>query len=764
MQRRLLAPFVLVLIAALLVGVIVFGVGDAQPRSLAGGEDREQDVEATLGAPALAGDERAELVADAGSNAPAETERRAVDGTSDGATDAASGGPRWSDLLRPIDALTLAPIADWEVRLVLHSGELVVRRPDSVVDRQLRHETTLAVLDGPHHAPRPFDVRTATGTVGGPVDVPLQPTVSVVLELAEHHAMQPFAILLEVQGVDETLGHGEAVALRDAATRLATALDATTPNGAREVEASQVYAICSRLGLLGLGSGAEGMLAASRPAEVVASFPHAIVDLPALGSVLIGPRGENYVEFTAPDGTVWTRLGGARVQLPREGSIAIEVRYLGHGSVVGQLPTPFTEGEIATGPWLDVDEWDPNDWSAADESGAFAFEAVLPGDHQLLATWRDEAGVARRATRSFTIVAGEEVDLGLLEPNVGTTIILEPVVVVDGEVDLTRLDGALDGMRFRYLLSSDPAFVAAMDAVDPQSLVALRASNRSLNPYFELASLAFDSPASSIGDGEGVGIEPVTVSGLTGARFGFLLLNTQLPAEVSGLYLDPVWNYEPVFDAVGTATRRIELHLTTATRLAITAHVSVPPSTVEQRLWGFVRNHDSGEYLVANLENPTPEDLVEDLAAGVPWEAKGVARLTPGTWTVYLFCASGSIDQGGVSARELDFGQVASATVTCEAGDTPEVVLQLAPGAEVVGPPEAFADEGAPPTKWVQVYPTDLGPSAADFWYGFATIDDTSGVTTIKASQLLPNTEYRVKGTSRTFRTGPGGTTVELAR
>ncbi|QDU82947.1 hypothetical protein Pla163_00420 [Planctomycetes bacterium Pla163] len=757
-ERRVLGLLTVLLVLAGAL-FLAFGPNEAaDPRALGGSGGSVAEAGGASGEPALA-DDGAAARNDATVDGIAPSERRAVDGASDSAVSATSDGTRWSDLLRPIDALTLAPIADWQVLLVMRGGELVVQRPDDALDPRRRRDVTLTVLDGPHHAPRPFDLRPVTNTVGGPIDVQLHPTVSVRLELAQHPAQPPFAMRLEVQGIDETLGHGEVVALRDAATRLATAIDATTPNGAREVEASQVYAICSRLGLLGLGSGAEGMLAASRPAEVVASFPHAIVDLPALGSVLIGPRGENYVEFTAPDGTVWTRLGGARVQLPREGSIAIEVRYLGHGSVVGQLPTPFTEGEIATGPWLDVDEWDPNDWSTANESGAFAFEAVLPGEHQLLATWKDAAGVAQRATRNFTIVAGEQIDLGLIAPDAGTTIVLEPVVVVDGEIDRTRLDGALDGAQFRYVLCSDPAFITSLEAMDPQVFSELEESDRLSSPFYQSASLAFDSPTSSVAEGESDGLEPVTLSGLTGTRFGLLVLQTELPTEVAPLFLDPVWTYEPLFDAVGTETRRLELHLTTATRVAITAHVSVPPSTVEQRLWGFVRNHDSGECLVADLEDAAPEDL----AAGVPWEAKGVARLTAGTWTVYVFCASGSIDQDSLSARELDFGQVASATVTCAAGDTPEVVLQLAPGAEVVGPPEAFADEGAPPTKWVQVYPTDLGPSAADYWYGFATDDDAGG-STITVSNLLPNTEYRVKDSSRTFRTGPGGSVVELAR
>lgn len=757
MQRRALGLLGIIVVLTALVLTLLGPDDGTDPSALAGDDGAAAEVEIATDEPGPAGDGVVASGARTDSDAT-DPDRRAIGGAGDAA--ATSDGPLWSDLLRPVDALSLAPVADAHVHLVLQSGELVEQSLDSVLDSALLGRTLIAALDGPNHAPRPLDIEAAANVKNGPLDVQLWPTVSVRLELVEHHALQPFAIRLEVLAADTNGSRGNAVALRDAGMRLATALAPATTSADRLRDANLVLGHCGQLGLLELAGPPEIGLAASRPAEVISSFPHEITDLPALGSILLGPRAESYVEFTAPDGAVWSRLGGAALELPREGSIAIDVRYLGHGSVIGQLPTPFTESEIATGPWLDVEEWDPNDWSIADEAGTFAFEGVLPGDHQLLATWEDGAGIERRATRNFTIVAGKEVDLGLLAPNAGTTIVLEPVVVVDGEVDRTQLNGALDGTSFRYVLCSAPAFVTTLDAMDPQHLVNLRESDRVMTQYYELTEIAFDSPATSIGEGENEGLDPVTVSGLTGTRFGLLVLNTLLPDAVSGLYLDPVWRFEPVFDAIGTETRRIELHLTTASRLSITAHVSVPPSTAEQRLWGFAWNHDTGRYDVANFASPTPENL----AAGVPWEATGIARLTPGTWTVYVFCASGSIDEDSVFTRQLDFGQVASATVTCELGDAPNVVLRLAPGAEVVGPPVAFADDGAPPAKWVQVYPTDLGPSAADFWYGFESYDKTSGVTTIRASTLLPNTEYRVKGTDRTFHTGSGGTTVELAR
>lgn len=764
MQRSLLGLFALLLIASVVVGVFVFGGDRAAPRSLAGDGNAERIDDPVRDSPTLAGSGGAASDSGTGSSALAASERRTVDGASETTANAATDGPRWSDLLRPVDALTLAPIAGTRVKVVDGSGGLLDLPLDAFVDLGLVADAGVIALDGPHHAPRPFDARSAARMVSGPHDVLLHPTVSLTLELAEPLAPERFTIRLEVLTAETAASHRDTALLRQTGIELARALDPEAGEGARYSGANTLQGNFIQLAdlgqrdLLALAGPPAAALAANRPEVLVASFPHEIVGLPALGSVLLGPSGNSFVEFTAADGSVWTRLGGAQVELPREGSTTVKARYLGYGSVFGWLPTPLNDGKIEIGQRIVGEEWSPNLSGAADESGSFWFETVVSGDHQLLATWKDETGVARRATRTFTVVAGGEVDLGLLEPHVGTTIVLEPVIVVDGDVDRTRLDG----VRFSYSLSSDSAFLERAEAASAAiGSTALDDIFRSMGEFRELHYGAQDSFTGA--RGVAVGPEPVTLTGLTGDRFGLILFNTRLPEDLVGRFTDPVWSYEPVFDAHGSTTRMIVLHLTTATRLELTAYVSVPAASDIQFMNGFAWNHATEEFQLVSFED-SGLHMAKSVA---PWVTVGSTRLTPGTWTVAVnctsYCFSDDDESSGTELQQLEFGQVASATITFESGDSPHAIVQLAPGAAVTGALDAFVDEVAASNRRVQVYPTELGPSAASFWYGFAADDDAGG-SSITISTLLPNTEYRVKGTDRTFHTGPGGTTVELAR
>jgi|GEM_PF-4861612 len=154
---------------------------------------------------------------------------------------------------------------------------------------------------------------------------------------------------------------------------------------------------------------------------------------------------------------------------------------------------------------------------------------------------------------------------------------------------------------------------------------------------------------------------------------------------------------------------------------------------------------------------PTPRRIA---AGSPPWTSTLETTLANGDWTATI-AAAPRVDEdttGRSFTDEERCGWVGTATFEVVTGAPTEVAIELGRAAVVRGSVRAFNGEDSDWGTFVDLLPTDeAGWGGAELWSAWGESLDAE----VAIHTLLPNTEYRVEGSGRTFTTGgPGSVTV----
>jgi|GEM_PF-6591240 len=755
------------LVLALLLavaGVVLWLVlgGETERARVDGPSVTEQRDDATAGDVELAGGSERPAIDGGG----ARSEREVVEDAP------APGGLVWADLFAPIDFATRVPIADWEVRIATPDGEVLVRAADEAVRAGDLAAKRIGAIDAGGSCPRFFraedvaawlderraaaamdardddvedlgsDADAAAALAPRPVSLCPSGTATVRFE-SDDPGLGP-SEADAVQVILGTAGDAEAVdprllaapvpdegVLRRLLDLQGTARRVLDRDDEGVERAAMLDSLARGTGLAPLFDLDGPPLVAGLVHRAVRGFddePAIVDDLPlgfdAVAMALDAPG----LEISVDGGASWSEGFSNFFRIDAAPEALVLVRATNPARVIGELPSDAA-GAYHVLYDADADLRLPLHLAVVSSGGLrpgapFAIEPVRPGSYRIEVRWRVRGGAddgARAAVvRHFEVGPGDEHDLGSLVAS-GARVTVVPSFEIDGVLDPTALDGALEPMQWSV-------GVTAVERGDP-------AMNGS---WFGVSTS---------------GLEPVTLLGVPPG-----------PCELSVSQDSPLidgdpsvrfvrWRYESEFDAFGDV--RVDAVLEASRTTAVRIDLIVPGGPLDLcAADGAAAVRADGEQLLGLYSGGARWDE----EAG-EWRWTIESALPPGAWTITAAALtefqgdapppSGPV-AGWVGAFELEVPAV---------GEVPEARFVLERGAAVTGTARAFNGDLADDDSFVALVPEGDPPSARrQLWRWLARDADAEGTFW----NLLPNTTYRVEASGRTFTTGGPGSVLEL--
>ncbi|QDU83233.1 hypothetical protein Pla163_03310 [Planctomycetes bacterium Pla163] len=716
---------------------------DAAPDvQAAGGDDALGDVDLAGTAVESGSTEAEAIVAE-----PVEPTRVALDGRLD--------GRRWSDLLLAVDDTTGEPIDGANVIHVTGEGERTVRDLASFVEDGDLDEFTLAALDTDRHCPRAFFPADLLDVTDGPLRVRMHPSAVVRVEFVGEAAasVESFAVTVErtEAGVRaaraDSLTHGhcndsewpQVVGFAPVLAGILAGSDSALVRGRRvrwAVRTSSVH------GLFELARSPLDAWTSTRASFEASTLPQSIADLPAGSSVSLYSHCAGGDELSDAVGNVLQPDRSIEYALPFVEPIVLSLRAFGRGKVIGRIPQGVFDVSIEVTP----DTWRQWPFLVIDDDGGFELDSIVPGPRRLEASWIDGAGFHQRAVREFVLEAGQIHDVGLLTPNDGSLITFTPVVVVNGEVDRSRLGGRVEPTTWGVWLSP----MAAIDEVD-----SIRLEDESLaDPLDEAAAR---ERASILGFGGAAGsFEPIQVAGVPVGGHTLRVWGFALPDDV-GAEFRARWEYPQQIVVGADSGFELRLVLEPATPFEVT--VVVPPE-----------GPNTSQSVSAMAWNSATEEVVEVdfgrvavVHSSRDWATTGHVSLGQGSWVIFVAADARSVRMvDDTIEHDIDPSQLTHYAgrleVAVTTGQPQSVTVPLTPGASVRGGVAEFGVDPDDGFSRIQLVPVGAPRELGTLWDG-SRADDEGRFT---VNGLLPNTEYSVVNTDRLIRTGAAGSLTEL--
>lgn len=735
---------------------------DADPAPTAT-QDDEPLADVALVASADAMEPPASVVAEE----PAAPTRTAVDDALDGRT--------WADLLFAVDDTTGAPIEDAYVIHVNTKGVREVLPLSSVVRAGDLDERTLAALDTDSHCPRAFFPADLVAVTGSPLHVRMHPSAVIRLE-AEGELPDPLPdVTLTVSGFtswdveDEDIRElgfadsGELDPLLAFALNLRRIIGEYTDERSRRRQIKWAERTEGVHALLDLGRGPLPFAASNATLVDPLSFPRTLDDLPDGFEVSLYVEGGANVTMIAPDGTVQQQWESAEYTLSAEEPIVVSLRFLGEASVVGSLPPDALEVEIEVlafdADGNDLDWWSWNE-AEFDEDGGFLVEGLRPGHQRLTASWSDGAGLRQRSERRFVLEPDQTHDVGLLAPDAGALISFVPVLVVEGEVDPSRLGGLIDPTGWSIWLSP----TSSLDEMDWSQFEEWQLEDEAF-----MQSLYSEAERADAGraeyDASLEAFEPARIASVRPGRYDVMMWEATLPEDVANSYRLVGWEHPQQIEVSGDAEHEIRLLLEPATPCEVTLRVPAGGESVVQSVRAMAWNAATDETINVDFESDAEYGSSSD------WTAEGRVSLGQGSWTLVAIVDAADMgawdmdawdeemeEMEGVADSDSPMWFVGRAEVAMTDGRAQSVDVPLSPAASVRGGAAGFGYSADEWFGWVELRPVDAPGTLSNLWHGYEE-DEARRVT---VNGLLPDTEYRVDGTDHTIRTGAAGSLTEL--
>ncbi|QDU83232.1 hypothetical protein Pla163_03300 [Planctomycetes bacterium Pla163] len=694
---------------------------------------------------------------------PAAPTRTAIDDALDGRT--------WADLLFPVDDRTGAPIEGGHVIHVDAKGVRTVRPLASVVRTGDLDARTAAALDTDHHCPRAFFPEELADVDSGPLHVRMFPSAQVRLEVIGDAPDPLPKLTFTTNGFENwdrepdevrELGFEHADELDPLlafAPTLAHVLSEGVDERSRRRQIKWAERTESVHPMFDLRRDPLAFVASNAALVNPPSLPRTIDDLPDGYSVSLSLDSTANVLLVDADGVEHHFWMAKEYTLDAEGPIVVSVRFLGEATVVGRVPERATSVEVDV-ELVDDDDgdgefewWGWNEAELADDGG-FRVEGLRPGHQRLTATWTDELGLRQRAEASFEVEAGETHDVGLLEPAGGALISIVPVLVVDGEIDPSRLGGRIDPTSWSVWLSP----VSGLDEVDWSALEEWQLEDEAFMSTF-LESIESQAASGTDFSASADGFDPIHFAGVPPGRYDLALWDPELPEDVTESYRFAGWEIESVIDVGGDARYEARLLMVPATPCPVSVEVPAGGENVMQSVRALAWNAVTEEVVEVEFESSM------EFGTSASWTASGSVSLGPGTWTIVAVVDAEDMehwDEQGADGTEVGQVELVRHTgrgeVEVSGGLGRSVTIRAAPAASVRGGGEGFGlDEGSW-FGWVELVPVGAPASLSGMWIGYE--EDEDGRVTVEG--LLPDTEYRVADTDKVVRTGAAGSLTEL--
>jgi hypothetical protein len=653
-----------------------------------------------------------------------------------------AGALRWSDVLRPVDALSGVALTDVRVaHAPVALADMDIAPNWRTLDEPLESNDLAApgfvVVDAPAHVPALVELAAALAG-DQPVLVPLSPSAAVrfeivaegagtsvdqVVELSLESSWDEFDGLSPLQRLG-TLGRIdiEVMTRRD------------EPDGRVNFDARDLWSFAQwyandlerihqapklREQWRKLTTRVDDRTAIWSPLLCVGFHEDVraselITGLPAGCELTLHHRAPSHVVFEPADPDSAFGESPAPIVLEPGELRVITLRLLGSADVIGALPGGATDGVVELAWRSDDGTWVACESLRELSGGEFRFDDVRPGAWQAAITWRDASGAHVRVARAFEVHSGETHDLGVLAPNDGVDVTIVPRVEIDGVIDETLLGGALRETSWRFDHSG-----------------------------FEATASELDSATAKV-------LEPLVLRGILGDEFFIAFDRPQLPEAAAASLRFVEWRCATRHALAGPLT--IEATLCLATSLRVPVEFVAPGVSRSSflRVRALARRVDSD--IDVNGDDVRTIDLPTAFTLDANRDLRGAsASLDPGTWEIFASLGTQTPFEDDESVSL--FG---STRVNVVPGATARI--ELAPAATVVFGPN-FDWRGSEPSGWFQVVPADAPDALAPLAYPWPG----DGITHDAAVDgLAPDTEYRVLGSDVRFRTGASGSRTLL--
>ncbi|MEZ5977377.1 MAG: hypothetical protein R3F34_04070 [Planctomycetota bacterium] len=629
---------------------------------------------------------------------------------------ASSVGPRWSDLVAPVDAATGEVVRGVHLALFGLDGSRADVELDAAADVTRLRDDTLGVLLCESHAPRPFRPYELVRSHDVPARVPMlrTETVRVVYE-PETQEERVTATLEPVVEADpsgaRTSAAGEVPVIDDAA-QIARCVETFLGEPVAAVRSWAVKLVLDSAlarDAIALDAAPLPMLDGSDPSGAGVTVFRGVpvggayrLRFECASRLEVDPAREPGSNLTAP----------LLVPTPsRESGVrSVHVRVEPGVTIVGAFPSDAADATLM----IRQLEWEgierPPDTHSARGVGApweFREERTRAGTFAVGGAWTGGDGVRNFVSRTVALRAGEVRDIGVFDASTAQVLEIVPELVVDGTVVDVAEKPEFAGTNWAFRMEG---LEAPFDRAQPFGRPRTR-----LEPH--RIAVSFDRTVA-----RSIEITPY------GIRLPDAVLDHATPERAQETIV--------VTPQSGTSVRlpiRIDVGST------CTAHVVVPPETGESPV--TVQVYVSA---VRAEDGACSAFAVDDhFLAESDFSVDARRVLGPGTWTLYAAARADDYSQENVvrdGATDLLVGATfcGRAETTVQLGAPCDVTIRLEPAAIAVLHRSAVTTEDKPAFTY-RIVPSGEPDALGDVWYGWSRSDDRSAI-----GGLLPNTRYRV--------------------
>ncbi|MEZ5978372.1 MAG: hypothetical protein R3F34_09145 [Planctomycetota bacterium] len=636
---------------------------------------------------------------------------------------------RWSDVVRAVDA-DGATIEDAFVWYIDAKGDRTRNSIHGVVTREMLDTEALVALDSDRHCPRFVHASSLVDRVGDPVELALHRSLAIELVPrvgdtlvvpVQRGRIAPLDVEVAVAALDPELearrsltdnaqqplfGNSPAENLYGSGSSLRGLLDDEHDEKWRGRQVRRYLRVESAAPYFTVeGSQILGTYAIVDLPEGV-TLPIVVDDLPVgIDYELIFRRSteDPYFAVLSEFGTP----SAPSISLVIDGTeglrdrITVAVDRVKSARVVGTFPKATSYGFVElSSPGVSTALTGTRRY--VDRGGPFEVLTLPPYRHLFTAQWGDEAGAECRYARFVDLVAGETLDVGQLAVATTPAVRFVPVFVGGENVDERVL--------------------AELRATMSWSLDLLEARRDARPGGFDLHADAF---------------QPIALDGLEPGSYVARAFAGTIDFGLRSRFDIPE---EPVFVEfeVGAAPIEVELPFQlTAERAFEVRAVSTPYEPKNVRV--VAERVGDGKSATMKLRESKLH----------PGEWSKSHQLLPGTWTFVVVGEARAADSEST-------GCVATGKVDVEVDDAGLFEFRLQPAAAVEGSYE-FLGPMPNGSRITKVHPVGSSGRFTLLWTEACRPGET-----VRIENLLPNTEYVVFGTDRTFTTGAGGTTTRV--
>jgi hypothetical protein len=485
----------------------------------------------------------------------------------------------WSDLLRPVDHETRAPVADAAVVVIAGDGALTEHTLADVVSPGQLEDGVLAALDGPQHLPRFFRPSELREHTGSPREVALAAAGTIEIHGADELAEPLLPITVMFVLVRDTADLDEQARIHTAEGDAERPPQPELDSGAWRALLDPATSAADRARIVREafidGRGAEALPLERSPhvffermlqRKIVHAFPFVFEDAAVGFEYLVAFEADRRYRVTPSEFAARGRRQGARVEVSRDEPVVLVVHALGRSSLRVRAPAGASElrGTLVNGETMLTSAGEPTD--------ELVFDDVEPIASRLLAQWTNADGSHAAVVERFGLIDGETMDLGELASPAELTLTVVPRVFVGGHEDALLLGALAAGCVWTPRIelgvgSSGGVFERAFDRVEPFVLHATDARR---------ATLTVDS--------------------------------VELPDSLKSSYR---WRASPphrLRDLEGASDVRIDLHFESVR--AIVVRLTVPPSPdgTARRVEGHVVHATSGTAIETTFDATRDRD------------------------------------------------------------------------------------------------------------------------------------------------------------